>query len=71
MLVDVIAVNLTKIYSGEMDQFRDLPYRTNKDVLSMTPPISMMCHMMLAFLKDKLPSEMQAIRFRTKSLILI
>ena len=60
-LVDVIAVNLRKIYSGGMDQFRDLLYRTNKDVLSMSPPISMMCHMMLAFLKEKLPSEMQTI----------
>ncbi|KAL5505183.1 hypothetical protein EMCRGX_G006578 [Ephydatia muelleri] len=32
-LVHVIAINLTKIYSGAMNLFRDLLYRTNKDVL--------------------------------------
>ena len=46
-LVDIIAVNVTKIYSGDMNLFGDLLYRTNKDVLSMSPPISMMCHLML------------------------
>ena len=60
-LVDVIAINLTKIYSGGMDQFRDLLYGTNKDVLCMSPPISMMCHLLLAFLKEKLPPDMHAI----------
>ena len=60
-LVDVIGVNLTKIYSEGMEQFRDLLYGTNKDVLSMSPPISMMCHLMLAFLKEKLPPDMHAI----------
>ena len=60
-LVDIIAVNLTKIYSVRMNQFKDLLYRTNKDVLSMSPPISMMCHLMLAFLKQKLPPDMHAI----------
>ena len=60
-LVDIIAVNLTKIYSGGMNLFGDLLYRTNKDVLSMSPPISMMCHLMLAFLKEKLPPDMHAI----------
>ena len=60
-LVDIIAVNVTKIYSGDMNLFGDLLYRTNKDVLSMSPPISMMCHLMLAFLKEKLSPDMQAI----------
>eukprot|EP00731_Ephydatia_muelleri_P006009 Em0003g257a len=60
-LVDIIAVNLTKIYSGGMNLFGDLLYRTNKDVISMSPPISMMCHLMLAFLKEKLPPDMHAI----------
>ena len=60
-LVDVIAVDLTKIYSGGMDQFKDLLYRTIKEVLSKSPPISLMCHMMLAFLKEKLSSDMHAI----------
>ena len=60
-LVHVIAINLTKIYSGAMNLFRDLLYRTNKDVLSMSPPISLMNHMMLAFLKEKLPPDMHAI----------
>ena len=60
-LVDIIAVNLTKIYSGGMNLFGDLLYRTNKDVLSMSPPISMVCHLMLAFLKEKLPPDMHAI----------
>ena len=60
-LVHVIAINLTKIYSGAMNLFRDLLYRTNKDILSMSPPISLMNHMMLAFLKEKLPPDMHAI----------
>ena len=60
-LIDVIAVNLTKIYSGGMDQLKDLLYGTNKDVLSMSPPISMMCHLLLAFLMEKLPPDMHAI----------
>ena len=60
-LIDIIAVNLTKIYSGGMDQLKDLLYGTNKDVLSMSPPISMMCHLLLAFLKEKLPPDMHAI----------
>ena len=60
-LVDIIALNLTKIYSGGMNLFGELLYRTNKDVLTMSPPISMMCHLMLAFLKEKLPPDMHAI----------
>ena len=60
-LVEVIATNLTNIYSEEMNWFSDLLYRTNKDVLGMSPPISMMCHMLLAFLKEKLPPDMHAI----------
>ena len=55
ILVSVLALNLTKIYSGEMNQFNDLLHRINKDVLSMSPPISMLCHMLLAFLKQNLP----------------
>ena len=64
ILVSVLALNLTKIYSGEMDQFKNLLYRINKDVLSMSPPISMLCHMLLAFLKQRLPDpDMDAISF--------
>ena len=63
-LVSVLALNITKMYSGEMDQFKDQLCKTNKDVLSTSPPISMMCHMMLAFLKEKLPDpDMIAIAF--------
>ena len=61
ILVHVLALNLTKIYSGEMDQFKNLLYRINKDVLSMSPPIPMMCHMFLAFLREKLPPDTDAI----------
>ncbi|KAL5502268.1 hypothetical protein EMCRGX_G009014 [Ephydatia muelleri] len=60
-LVDVIGVNLTNIHCEVMAQFRNLLYVTNKDVLSMSPPISMMCHLLLAFLKEKLPPDMHAI----------
>ena len=64
ILVSVLALNLTKIYSSEMDQFKNLLYRINKDVLSMSPPISMLCHMLLAFLKQKLPDpDIDAISF--------
>ena len=62
ILVSVLALNLTKIYSGDMDQFKDQLYRIIENVKSMSPPISMMCHMMLAFLKEKLPDpDMDAI----------
>ena len=60
-LVAVITVNLKNIYSAAMDQFRALLYSKNKEVLSMSPPISLMCHMMLAFLKERLPRDMHAI----------
>ena len=60
-LVAVITINPKNIYSAEMDQFGSLLYSTNKEVLSMSPPISLMCHMMLAFLKERLPLDMHAI----------
>ena len=60
-LVRVVALNLTRIYSDEMDEFRDLLHEINKDVVSMCPSISMMCHMVLAFFKEKLPSDIDAI----------
>ena len=61
IIVNVLALNLTKIYSGEMDKFKDLLYRIIKNVLSMSPPISMMCHMMLAFLRETLPPDIDAL----------
>ena len=60
-LVDVITVDLKNTYSAAMRQFQALLYSTNKEVLSMSPPISLMCHMMLAFLKERLPRDMHAI----------
>ncbi|KAL5515134.1 hypothetical protein EMCRGX_G000259 [Ephydatia muelleri] len=57
IIVNVLALNLTKIYSGEMEQFKDLLYGIIKNVLSMSPPILMMCHMLLAFLREKLPPD--------------
>ena len=61
MLVAVITLNLTDIYSAKMDDLQALLYSKTKEVLSMSPPISLMCHMMLAFLKKKLPIYMHAI----------
>ena len=61
ILVHVLALNLTKIYSGEMEQFKHLLYGVIKNVLSMSPPISMMCHMLLAFLRERLPSNIDAL----------
>ena len=60
-LVKVVTLNLTKIYSDAMDLFRDKLHEINKDVVNMCPSISMMCHMMLAFFKEKLPSDIDAI----------
>ena len=54
-LVKVVSLNLTKMYGDEMDQLMSLLHETNKEVLSMCPSISMMCHMILAFFKEKLP----------------
>ena len=61
-LVTVITLNLKNIHSAEMDQFGALLYSKNIEVLSMSPPISLMCHMMLAFLKERLPLDMHAIQ---------
>ena len=60
-LVKVVSLNLTKMYGDEMDQLMSLLRETNKEVLSMCPSISMMCHMILAFLKERLPPNMDAI----------
>ena len=60
-LVKVVSLNLTKMYGDEMDQLMSLLHETNKEVLSMSPSISMMCHMILAFLKERLPPDMDAI----------
>ena len=54
-LVSILALNVAATYSGEMDQFKDELCRINKDVVHMSPSISMMCHMMLAFLKQRIP----------------
>ena len=60
-LVTVLTLNPKDIHSAKMDQFRDLLYSRNEEVLSMSPPISLMCHMMLAFLKERLPLDMNAV----------
>ena len=59
--IKVVALNLTQIYRDKMNQFMDLLHATNKDVINMCPSISMMCHMMLAFFKEKLPPDLNAI----------
>ena len=59
IIVNVLALNLTKIYSGEMEQFKDLLYGIIKNVLRMSPPIPMMCHILLAFLREKLPPDIR------------
>ena len=60
-LVKVVTLNLTKIYSDAMDQFRDQLHEVNKDVISMCPSIPIHSHLMLAFFKEKLPSDIDAI----------
>ncbi|KAL5500394.1 hypothetical protein EMCRGX_G011949 [Ephydatia muelleri] len=50
--VNVLALNAADANSEEMVQFID---QLNESVLSMSPPISMMCHLMLAFLKQNIP----------------
>ena len=60
-LIKVVALNLTQIYRDKMNQFMNLLHTTNKDVISMCPSVSMMCHMMLAFFEEKLPPDLNAI----------
>ena len=60
-LVKVVSLDLTKMYRDEMDQLMSLLHETNKEVICMSPSISMMCHMILAFLKERLPPNMDAI----------
>ena len=54
-LVKVLALNLTKLYRDEMDQFVNLLHKTNKGIISACPSISRKCHIMLDFLEDKIP----------------
>ena len=60
-LINVVALNLKKIYQSVMDQFMSLLHATNIDVINLCPSISMMCHMMLAFFEEKLPPNLDAI----------
>ena len=54
-LVNILALNVAATYSGEMDQFIDELCRINKDVVHMSPSIPIICHIILAFLKQKIP----------------
>ena len=60
-LVKVLSLNLTKMYRDEMDQLMSLLHETNKDVISTCPPISMMCHMILAYFEERLPPDLETI----------
>ena len=60
-LVKVVSLNLKNMYKDEMDQLMRLLHETNKEVVSRCPSISMMCHMILAFFKERLPPNVCAI----------
>ena len=60
-LVKVVSLNLKNMYKDEMDQLMSLLHETNKEVISRCPSISMMCHMILAFFKERLPPNVCAI----------
>ena len=60
-LVKVVSLNLKNMYKDEMDQLMSLLHETNKEVVSRCPSISMMCHMILAFFKERLPPNVCAI----------
>ena len=60
-LVKVTALNLRNLYSGEMDQLWKSLHDTNKGIISVCPPISRMCHMILAFFKENLSFNADAI----------
>eukprot|EP00731_Ephydatia_muelleri_P011846 Em0006g740a len=54
-VISILALNVAATYSGEMGQFIDELCRINKDVVHLSPSIPVMCHMMLAFLKQRIP----------------
>ena len=60
-LVKVVSLNLTKMYGDEMNQLMSLLHETNKEVLSMCPSISITCHLLLSFFKEKLPPGIDAL----------
>ena len=60
-LVKVLSLNLKKMYGDEMDQLMSLLHETNKAVISMCPSISITCHLMLSFFKEKLPPGIDAL----------
>ena len=57
ILVDSVTLNPKNAFSKDMDMFMDVFYKTNHTIINNCPSISMMCHMMLAFLKTKLPDQ--------------
>ena len=60
-LVDVVTLNLKKMYSTAIEQFMDLLNKTNKAVIGTCPPIPIHCPLLLNFLKVKLPPDAHAI----------
>ena len=59
--VSAIAMNLKDLYSSEMGHFKTLLQDTNKMVVSCSPSIPMQCHLLLAFLKDRIHSDLDVI----------
>ncbi|MCX8505450.1 MAG: hypothetical protein ORN98_02400, partial [Alphaproteobacteria bacterium] len=59
--VSAIAINLKDIYSSKVGHFMTLLLDTNKTVVSCGPSIPIHCHLLLAFLKDRIRSHVDAI----------
>ena len=59
--VGFTALNVTALRGKEMESFVSLLCQTNHSVIAKHPAISLNNHMMYAFLKDRVPSQVDAI----------
>ena len=62
-LVSIIPLDVRYTYGAEMDKFKALLDETKKNIISMGPYIPFHCHLMFAFIKEKLPRNTGILTF--------
>ena len=59
--VKVVALNTKDIYTSEMGRFKALLLKINKEVVSLGPLLPIHCNLLLAYLKNRIRSDVNAI----------
>ena len=60
-LITAVALNAKDFYSSDMEQFKILLQEANKIVVSCGPSVPFLSHLLIAFLKDKIPSDVDVV----------